>query len=233
MTDFGPTPSSFPVPPPPPPTSARTGPPWENPGAPVQRFIDTMKGVLIDPQNMFASIRREGGLQAPLIYYLLGAAVAVIGTLLWHFLGFGGMMGIPGGRNAMAGAAAGLGVLLIFVPLCYIIGIFLGSLIIHVLLGLFGGQKFPYETTFRAVAYAHGSSLPISFIPACGSIIASIWGIVVLIIGLAQMQETTIGKSAAAVLVPIVICCGLFAVFFGALAAMLGMAAAGAAHGLQ
>jgi hypothetical protein len=233
MTDFGPTPSSFPVPPPPPPSSARTGPPWENPGAPVQRFIDTMKGALIDPQNTFAQMRREGGLQPPLFYYLLGAAIAVIGQILWHFVGFGGMMALPGSRGAMAGAAAGVGFLFIILPLCYIIGIFLGSLIIHVLLGLFGGQKFPYETTFRTVAYAHGSALPIAFIPACGGLIGGIWGLIVLIIGLAQTQETTIGKSAAAVLVPIVICCGLFAVFFGALAAMFGMAAAGAVHGLQ
>jgi hypothetical protein len=231
MTDFGPTPSSFPVPPPPPPTT-RTGPPWENPGAPLQRFIDTMKGVLIDPQNTFANIRREGGLQAPLFYYLIGAAIAILGALLWHFVGFGGMMAMPGGGRAMAGAAMGVGMLVIVLPLCYIIGIFLGSLIVHFLLGLFGGQKFPYETTFRAVAYAHGSAMPISFIPFCGGLIGGIWGIVVLIIGLAQMQETTIGKSAAAVLVPIVICCGLFVVFFGALMAMLGMAAAGAAHGL-
>lgn len=231
MTDFGPTPSSFPVPPSP--STTRTGPPWENPGAPVQRFIDTMKGALIDPMNTFANCRREGGLQAPLIYYLLGAAVAVLGAIIWHFVGIGGAMMPLGGRNAMAGAAAGLGFLVIVLPLCYVIGIFLSSLIIHFLLGLFGGQKFPYETTFRAVAYSHGSALPISFVPFCGGMIGGIWGIVVLIIGLAQMQETTIGKSAAAVLVPIVVCCALAAIFFTMIAAMLGMAAAGAAHGLQ
>jgi hypothetical protein len=233
MTDFGPTPSSFPVPPPPPPLT-RTGPPWENPGPPLQRFIDTMKGVLVDPMNTFANVRREGGLQAPLFYYLLGAAVALVGAILWHILlPGGGMMGMPGGRGAMAGAAMGLGFLIIVLPLCYIIGIFLGSLILHFLLMLFGGQKFPYETTFRAVAYAHGSALPLSFIPFCGGLIGGIWGIVVLIIGLAQMQETTIGKAAAAVLVPIVLCCGLIFVFAATIATMAGFAAAGAASGLH
>jgi len=231
MTDFGPTPSSFPVPPPPPPAT-RTGPPWENPGPPLQRFIDTMKGVLVDPMNTFANVRREGGLQSPLFYYLIGALVAIVGAILWHFLGFGaGMMGMPGGRGAMAGAAMGLGFLVIGLPICYTIGIFLGSLILHFLLMLFGGQKFPYETTFRATAYAHGSALPLAFIPFCGGVIGSIWGIVVLIIGLAQMQETTIGKSAAAVLVPIVICCGLAFVFMATIMTMFGLAAAGAAHG--
>jgi hypothetical protein len=98
---------------------------------------------------------------------------------------------------------------------------------------LFGGLKYPYETTFRATAYAHGSALPLSFIPFCGGLIGGIWGIVVLIIGLAQMQETTIGKAAAAVLVPIVLCCGLAFVFAATIATMAGFAAAGAASGLH
>src|SRR5262249_32855382 len=170
---------------------------------PLQRFIDTMKGVLVDPMNTFANVRREGGLQAPLFYYLLGALVAGVGGVLLPFLGFGGaVVGVPG-RGAGAGGALGAGVPVIGLPICYTIGIFLGSLILHFLLMLFGGQKFPYETTFRATAYAHGSALPLSFIPFCGSLIGAIWGIVVLIIGLAQMHETTIGKSAAAVPLPI------------------------------
>jgi len=208
----------------------RLGPPWENERPPLQRFIDTMKGVLIDPQNTFGNMRREGGLQPPLIYYLIGAAVAIIAAILWNFLGIG--MGMPG-RHAAAGAAMGIGFLVIILPVCYIIGIFLGSLILHFLLGLFGGQNHPFETTFRAVAYANGSSMPLSFIPMCGGIIGGIWGMVVLIIGLAQMQETTIGKSAAAVLVPVVLCCGLAIVFAATIATMAGFAAAGAASGLH
>jgi hypothetical protein len=233
MTDFGPTPSSFPVPPPPPPLT-RSGPPWENPGPPMQRYIDTLKGVLIDPVTTFSQMRREGGLQAPLIYYVLGMLIAVAGAVLWNILGFG--MGIPmgmGGRHEMAGAAAGLGFVLIGLPICYVIGLFLGAGILHLLLMLFGGQKYPFETTFRTVAYGHGSALPLGFIPGCGGIIAAIWGIVVLIIGLTHMHETSTGKAAAAVLVPMVLCCALFAVFFSVIAAMIGMAAAGAASGLH
>ena len=44
-------------------------------------------------------------------------------------------------------------------------------------------------------------------------------------IGLAQAQETTIGKAAAAVLVPAVVCCGLIvlaAVTFGVAAGIAG-----------
>jgi hypothetical protein len=233
MTDFGPTPSSFPVPPPPVPPS-RSGPPWEQPGAPpLQRFVDTAKGVLLDPATTFGQMRREGGLGAPLAYYLIGMFIGIAGMLVWHLLGIGA--GMPGGfgRHEMAGAAMGLGFLLVGLPICYAIGLFLGSLITHLLLMLFGGQKYPYETTFRTVAYAQGSVLPLMVVPFCGGLIAGIWALICLIVGLTQMHETTTGKAAAAVLVPIVICCGLAVLFAGAIMAMIGVAAAGAASGMH
>jgi hypothetical protein len=237
MTDFGPTPSSFPpTPPPPMPPSSRSGPPWEGTdGPPLQRWIDTAKGVLLDPMTTFTNMRREGGLGAPLAYYLIGLAVSVAAALLWHLVGFGaampGMFG--GGGRAMAGAAMGLGFILVFLPLCQIVGLFIGTAIIHVLLMLFGGQKYGFETTFRAITYTQGSVAPLAIVPMCGSLIAAVWAIVCLVIGLAQMHETTTGKAAAAVLVPIVLCCGLIFLFGAAIATMAGFAAAGAAHGIQ
>jgi hypothetical protein len=229
MTDFGPTPSSFPVPPPPPP-AARTGPPWENPGPALQRFIDTAKGVLIDPMVTFANMRREGGLGPPFIYYLVGMLIGILGLFAFMSMGFGGMPFMGGNREAMAGmagAAVGLGILLVCCLAVATIGIFISSGITHLFLGLFGGQKFGYETTFRTVAYTQGSILPVLILPFCGSYIVGIWATVVVIIGLSQMQETTVGKSAAAVLVPYVVCCALgmiLAMTFGALAFL------GAAH---
>ena len=73
MTDFG-TPGSFPTPPTPPSSGARTGPPWEQPGAFFQRWLDTAKSILLDPQGGFRNVRRTGGLGAPLTYYAIGAA---------------------------------------------------------------------------------------------------------------------------------------------------------------
>jgi hypothetical protein len=240
MTDFGPPPGTFPVPPtpptppPPPPSAVRLGPPWENPGAPLQRFIDTAKGVLIDPMTTFAQMRREGGLQAPLFYYLLGMAIGFGVSFLWATIGIGGM-GMPGRRldEASMGIAMFALFFLLIVPICCTIGIFIGAGITHLLLSLFGGANHSYETTFRTLAYTHGSALPILLLPFCGQYIAGIWATVVLIIGLSQMHETSIGKAAAAVLVPFVICCALGAIFIGTIMAMIGMAAATAASGVH
>jgi hypothetical protein len=239
MTEFGAPPGSFseppplpPIPPGPPIEPARTGPPWEQVGAPaVQRFIDTMKGVLLDPATTFRNMRREGGLGAPLVYFLIGAIVYAVASALWQGL-LGGMMMGPLGTSPF-GDSYGVGAfsvawLLFVLPILLVCGAFIWSGIVHVLLMLFGGQKYPYETTFRTLAYAAGSTYPIGIVPVCGGLIASVWGCIAMIIGLAQTQETTMGKAAAAVLVPMVLCCALaaLAVSAGVLAG-LGLAGLG------
>ena len=60
---------------------------------------------------------------------------------------------------------------------------------------------------------------------------ARIWGLIAAVIGLAQTQETTTGKSAAAVLTPTVLCCGLAGVFSTILVAMMAMLAGRATGG--
>jgi hypothetical protein len=192
----------------------------------VQRFIDTAKAVLMDPTTTFSTMKREGGLQNPLIYYVIGALIASVTTSLWNMIGFG----MPMGRMGAGRAAMGVG-LLIFIPVCYLVGIFIASGIYHLVLGLFGGKNFPYETTFRVCAYALGSALPLNLIPFCGGTIGGIWALVCTVIGLAQAQETTIGKAAAAVLVPFVLCCMLIVLFWASVMALIvGGAAAGNWH---
>jgi hypothetical protein len=195
----------------------------------LQSFIDTAKGVLTDPVPTFAQMRREGGLVPPLIYYIVGMLVGVIGMMLWNVIGFGGF-GMPFGGPS-AGQAMGGIALIVFFPICGAVWLFIFSLIVHLALGLFGGQKHPYETTFRTFAYAYGSALPILIVPWCGSWIAGLWALIVTILGLAPMQETDNGKSAAAVLTPTVLCCGLGFIFSTVLltmfAVIVGRAAAG------
>jgi hypothetical protein len=229
MSDFGTPqpPPRFPEPPPPPLPPGGSGPPWESAGMSLQSFIDTAKGALTDPVVTFAQMRREGGLGPPLIFYIVGMLVGVIGSMLWNVVGFGGMpFGGPSAGEAVGGMA-----LVVFVPIVATIGLFIGSLIIHFALGLFGGQKYPYETTFRTMAYAFGASQPIAIIPFCGGIIGAIWGLIAAVIGLAQTQETSTGKAAAAVLTPTVICCGLIFIFGGMLFALLMGGAMASSYG--
>ena len=219
MTDFG-TPGSFPTPPTPP-IDSRSGPPWEQPGAFFQRWIDTAKTILLDPQGGFRNVRRTGGLGAPLTYYLIGAGVYWLSIVFWNLIGFG--MSLPGMGDAGGGAmmAGGLVGIMVGMIVMIIVGFFIGTGIIHLVLSLLGGSKHGYEATARTFAYAYGSALPIAIVPFCGGFIAGIWGLVCAIMGLANMQDTTPVKSAIAIFTPLVLCCLAMVLFWAAIMAML------------
>jgi len=222
MSDFG-TPGSFPTPPTPPSYGARTGPPWEQPGAFFQRWLDTAKSILLDPQGGFRNVRRSGGLGAPLTYYAVGAAPAIVGMVLFQLIGVGGSMmggGDAAGPAALIGGAGIVGFLLLLVVF-FLVGFFIGTGIIHLVLSLLGGAKHGYEATARTFAYAYGSSAPIGLIPICGGPIAGIWALVCAIMGLAEMQETTPVKAAIAIFSPLVLCCILWFLLAAAFMAMI------------
>ena len=151
MTDFG-TPGSFPTPPMPPSSGARTGPPWENPGAFFQRWLDTAKGILLDPQNGFRNVRRTGGLSAPLTYYAIGAAPFIIVSFLFQLIGIGGSMMGSGdmGPAAMMGGLGVVGILLFMIAGLFIF-FFIYTGIVHLVLSLLGGAagRSPAEGSSR------------------------------------------------------------------------------------
>jgi hypothetical protein len=47
-----------------------------------------------------------------------------------------------------------------------------------------------------------------SVIPFIGGLIAIVWWIVLALQGVERLHRTTSGKAAAAVLIPVVVCCG-------------------------
>jgi hypothetical protein len=207
--------------------TSRPGPPWEQPGPFLNRYIETAKGVLLDPNTLFATMRRTGGFGAPLTYGMLGMVIGIIGSFLIQLaLPFGGMPGMGGMPRPTD--VAGLLIGLCVVPIIALLGLFIGSGIIHLVLSLVGGAREGYETTFRVVAYTNGSTGPLSIVPFCGGLIGAVWGVVAMILGLAKAHETTTGKSAAAVLIPVAVCCILSIVFAAAMvafiAAMVGAA---------
>ena len=207
MTDFG-TPGSFPTPPMPPSSGDRTGPPWEQPGAFFQRWLDTAKSILLDPMNGFRNVRRTGGLGAPLDL-LRGRRRA--GDPRHGPVPVDRHRRLDDGRRrhrrtgGLLGGLGMIGVLLFMV--WFVLGFFIGTGIVHLVLSLLGGAKHGYEATARTFAYAYGSAVPIAIVPICGGAIAGIWALVCVIMGLANMQETTPVKAAIAIFAPLVLCC--------------------------
>ncbi len=83
--------------------------------------------------------------------------------------------------------------------------------------------KNGYFATLRVLAYAAATTI-LGLIP-CVGVLVGLYGLVLVTLGLASVQETSLGRAAAAVLAPLVLlcCCGIGVAILGAgfVAAML------------
>ncbi|HXP35328.1 MAG TPA: YIP1 family protein [Chthoniobacterales bacterium] len=210
-------------------TSApRSGLPWDERHSKglFSAFIETLQMVLSKPGAAFTAMRREGGLGEPLLFGLIGGSFGFIVYFIYN-LAFQSL-GMFANRNNplthLIGAGIGGIVLIVCAPLFVLLGIFIGSAILHLCLLLVGGAKQSFETTFRVVCFAGGSVNPLLVIPFCGGLIVSVWKIVLYCIGLARAHETDTGRAVLAVFLPLILCCGgviLCAMLFGGIGAMM------------
>ncbi len=210
--------------------TARTGLPWENRTSDnfFNALLETVMMVLSKPDHAFAIMKREGGLGDPLLYAVICGSAGSLISLLYQF--FMKSLGMGFGRNGL-GAVFGLGfvsiLIIIFIPILVLIGIFIGSAITHVCLMIVGGAKYPFETTLRVLSYGNGSAHLLNVIPFCGGLIALVAALIVGSIGLARAHETDTWRAVVAVLLPMIVCCG-GAIFF--VVAIIGGAMAGNWH---
>jgi hypothetical protein len=200
------------------PPGARTGLPWENRNGRgwLPAFVETLQMVLTRPAEAYIVMKREGGLGDPLLYALIGGCAGAIVSFFFTFVlqTMGLAIGSRHGWGSYLGVGAGGIAFLILAPIFVVIGLFIGSAIMHVCLMIVGGARYSFETTFRVVAFAHGSTGVLQMIPLCGGVIAGVWAIVVNCIGLARAHETETWRAVVAVFLPVIVCCG-FAICAG------------------
>ncbi len=224
--------------PPPPPygfdmTPVRDGPDWERAGLPlVSRWFSTVSAVFTKPTETFQKLKLDGGLGAPLAFGVIGWTIGGIAAALYQtaFRAIGFTVSVGGASQdeamaTMVGTGFGLICGICLAPVFAIIGLFIHSGIIHLMLMMLGGASRGFETTFRSVTYVSGATNLLNLIPGCGACVGLVWYIIALANALTHTHEIGLGKAYAAVLLPIllvVFCCGAvvgMAVFFGVLAA--------------
>jgi len=225
--------------PPPPGPSLLTTPqprpgstPWEDRGriGIVQALIETTQKVLTAPSAFFASMPVTGGVGGPLLYAMVVGSLGVIVAAIYREV-FRALMGstltsLGGGselRRLMPLLMGGMGLVLqvILAPLFVILGVFVVSAIVHLMLILLGGAKRGFEATFRVACYGEAAAV-LNIIPICGNVISGVYYVALVIIGLAAAHGIGKGTAAAAVLLPLVVVCCCCA--GGVLLAMGGVA---------
>jgi hypothetical protein len=180
----------------------RPGLPWEVEGPGVVSWWKTTQMCLTDASHAFRLMRQEGGIGSPLLFAAIGLLLGFVGRTLWRFPVL--LMEAAGGNKNWVneallevgvGAAISLGMATI--------GLFVAAGIYHLCLLMVGGANHGYETTYRVVAFTHGSIAWLQVIPCVGGCIVLVMLYVCLINGLVSAQETTGGKAAAAVFIPL------------------------------
>jgi hypothetical protein len=195
----------------------------------VKAWLDTVSLLISKPGEAFTMMRPEGGLTDPLLFGLIGGCAGTIVSILFQGL----MQSIPAfGAGNDFFRAAGIShwaFILIYAalsPLLVILGLFIGSAVLHLCLMLVGGANRSFETTFRVVCFAGGAANLFSMIPMCGGLIAAVYNIVLNCIGLSRAHQTTTGKALMAIFLPLIVCCVVcivFGVVLGGFGAMSGI----------
>lgn len=193
--------------------------PWEDEATQwtFRGLAATLKSSLFHPSEFFRRMNVTGGMTAPLVYAVITGMAGIMLFDFWQIvLRESGPAFLPSQLHEAAGgdllSRVGMGIVAVIMPFLVIGGIFIAAGLLHLLLLTVRGAKNGYEATFRAVAYAYGTNILMA-IPFCGLVLAAIWNIVVVIIGLKEAHGTTGGKAMFVVLFPLILCCASAVLF--------------------
>ena len=227
-----------PEPPVPPPSEpeGRPGNPWERRDELgfANGLVEAVKAFIKAPAETFAQTHESGDFGSPLLFAVIISTVTAVIGQIWSLL-FGAsilsMLPLPPELQEGYGwmvASGGIGMVatLIMVPIFTVIGMVIWSAILHLMLLLVGGlenSSAGYEGSLRAASYAQVASLA-QIVPLIGGMITLVWTLFLLVNGITRLHGTSDGKAIAAVLLPVVLCCGCIvaAVVFGVGAAFMG-----------
>jgi hypothetical protein len=182
----------------------------------LQSFIDTLGLFISHPAEAWARARETGDIASPLLFGGIVMWVSfVVQSLIRRLVPM--PVYIPGGTWARGFSRmhdygrGGVIATAIFSPIAILCALFIGAAVLHVccmLVGALNTSTSGFEGTFRATAYSEVASIA-SIIPVIGPLITAVWWIVLAVMGLQRMHKTTQGKAIAAILIPVVLCCGV------------------------
>jgi len=175
-------------------------------------LFDTLGLFWSRPSEAWARARESGDIGSPLIFAVLVAWVSIIiQTVTMRVINIPALPGRWGRWGMMQShGMAGLIGTIILAPIFVMIALFIASLILHVcclMVGALTNSRAGLEGTLRVVAYSDSAHIA-SVVPLIGPLIALVWWIYLAVVGISRIHHTTQGKAIAAILIPLVVCCG-------------------------
>jgi len=183
----------------------RHGSPWENRSnlGLWQGIYQTLKGVLFSPEKLFRTLAYKGGIKEPLAFGLLVACLGSMIGFFWEFLILsGGLLSLAAPLFGQLTAALVFLLVIAIIPVLVTLVMFIYSGILHLLLRFLRAGQNGFEATFRVVSYSQAAQVW-ALIPFFGGLIAGIWQLIVQIIGLREMHDTSYLRVIIAFLIPL------------------------------
>lgn len=182
----------------------------------MSSFVTKIKGFLLKPAETFQTYKSES-LGAAYQYYIV---LLVIFTIFFGIVAVGfdltfmtatiqTLSQVPGMEWVAAFSAFGAFVVAFDVFALYlmfiisIFWIFLSGLILHCFALLLDADK-GYVQTIKALMYSYTPYFLFGWIPYV-NIIAAVWSLVLLALGVRELQEISTGKAVLVVLIPIIL----------------------------
>lgn len=182
------------------------GVPWEDRSGLgiVQSIYGTYKSVLFSPGKLFQRMSCKEGLREPFAFGLLSGSLGGMFSLFWQALsGSGGWLSfasLTGGPTAPTLAAMGM---MALIPFFVSLVLLIYSGVMHLLMLIVRGGGNGFEATFRVVSYSQAAQAW-CIVPFVGGVIGGLWQVVVQIIGLQRIHQTTYVRVVVAFLLPVV-----------------------------
>lgn len=187
----------------------------------------TWRQACLEPMAFFRQVGFSQDVGAAVVFMLLVSLITSLASGLLLLAGLQAPLwalarkeGLP--ISPLFGGAAGA---LLLAPLVFLLSALIGwaisTAVLHLLLLIVGGARKGMSTTALVLAYASAPQV-FNVVPWLGGLVASIWSLVLLIVGLSQAHETDTWRAVLAVFLPLLLCCGiiLLAVLLPALAAL-------------
>ena len=194
----------------------------ESRGRWVDAFIAVVKGAIADPINFFSRVSSGRGWLRPWVFALIVSSIVFLISAAYQ-MGFqalaagaeiGGSLGDPLGALAFLSAYplsawALIAFAVIGVPVGTTAGLLMQAGLYHLCLMLLGSARREFTATFRVACYSMTPQL-FQILPLIGGPIAWMWQTALAIIGVKVVHRTSYGRSALAVFLPMILCCGVF-----------------------
>ncbi len=198
---------------------AYEGIPWERRGelGMATALWRTVKDVTLRPQRFFTALDPNGSVGEAMGFL----ALCLVPMALMFMILYGGLglfaAATDTSQSGPEGLLFGL-VMMLYGPMIWFmmfVGAMIWGLVNHVMLLLFGSGKNGLNGTLRATLYSAGLYFW-NIIPCLGSLLA-LWVTVISCVSLQKTHDDPTWKPVAAVLTPVLLCCGGVMLMYGAI----------------